>query len=237
VTEPEQTPPAIVAVSGLAGEARIAAGPGVRAIAAAGDPRRLAHLLEREVSRGARGIMSFGIAGGLAEDIEAGAWLIGRAVVTGDARWLCDPPWAKALVARLPGAIVAELAGVDAPVMRPAAKLELRRATGAAAVDTESHVAAAIAAKHGLPFAAFRVVADSARRSLPPVAAVALTPNGTVKHAAVLRSLARTPSQIPTMLRTAVDARRAYRALSRGRRRLGRGLAHPDLGELLLDVT
>jgi hypothetical protein len=41
----------------------------------------------------------------------------------------------------------------------------------------------------------------------------------------------------PTVLRTAVDARRAYRALLRGRRRLGRGLAHPDLGESLLDVS
>ena len=120
--------------------------------------------------------------------------------------------------------------------MHPGAKRALRRATGAVAVDTESHVAAAIAAKHGMPFAAFRVVADSARRSLPPVASVALTQDGGVSHAAVLRSLARSPSQIPAVLRTAVDARRAFRALLRGRRRLGRGLAHPDLGDLLLDM-
>jgi len=140
------------------------------------------------------------------------------------------------LAARLPGAIGADLAGVDAPVMRRGAKQALQRATGAVAVDTESHVAAAIAAKRGLPFAAFRVVADSARRSLPPVASIALTQDGGVSHAAVLRSLARSPSQIPSVLRTAVDARKAFRALLRGRRRLGRGLAHPDLGDLLLDV-
>jgi len=236
VTGTAQPPLAIVAVCGLASEARIAAGPGVRTIAAAGDPRRLAHLLEREVACGACGIISFGIAGGLVENIEAGTWLIGRAVVAGDARWPCDAAWAGVLAARLPGAIAVDLAGVDAPVMRPAAKRELQRATGAAAVDTESHIAAAIAAKHGLPLAAFRVVADGARRSLPPVAAVALTQDGGVRHGAVLRSLARAPSQIPSVLRTAVDARKAHRALLRGRRRLGRGLAHPDLGELLLDV-
>ena len=227
---------AVVAVSGLASEARIAAGPGVVAIAAAGDPRRLAQLLEREIALGARGIISFGVAGGLAEHIGTGAWLVGRAIVTDELRWPCDAAWARDLVARLPGAIAADLAGVDAPVMRPAAKRALHRTTGAAAVDTESHVAAAIAAKHGLPFAAFRVVVDSVRRSLPPVASVALTPEGRISHAAVLRSLANTPSQIPTVLRTAVDARRAYRALLRGRRRLGRGLAHPDFGEPLLDV-
>jgi hopanoid-associated phosphorylase len=237
VIETAHTSLAIVTVSGLAREARIAAGPGIRAIAAAGDLRRLSQLIEREVAQGARGIMSFGIAGGLAEDIGAGAWIIGRSIVAGDARWPCDPAWAEALAARLPGAIAADLAGVDAPVMRPAAKRALERATGAAAVDTESHVAAAIAIKHGLRFAAFRVVADGARRSLPPLASVALTQDGGVSHAAVLRSRARTPSQIPSVLRTALDAQRAFRALLRGRRRLGRGLAHPDLGELLLDVS
>jgi hopanoid-associated phosphorylase len=236
VIDTAETPLAIIAVSGLASEARIAAGPGVRAIAAAGDPRRLSQLIDREVARGARGIMSFGIAGGLSESVEAGAWLIGRTVVTDEARWPCDAAWAVALAARLPGAITADLTGVDTPVMRPAAKRALQRTTGAAAVDTESHIAAAIAAEHGLPFAAFRVVADSARRSLPPVASVALTQDGAVSRSAVLRSLARTPSQIPSVLRTAVDARRAYQALLRGRRRLGRGLAHPDFGDLLLDV-
>ena len=236
MTGTAQPPLAIVAVCGLASEARIAAGPGIRTIAAAGDPRRLAHLLEREVARGACGIISFGIAGGLVENIEAGTWLIGRAVVAGETRWPCDAAWLDVLAGRLPGAIAADLAGVDTPVMRPAAKRALQRATGAAAVDTESHVAAAIAAKHGLPLAAFRVVADGARRSLPPVASIALTEDGGVSHAAVLRSLVRTPSQIPSVLRIAVDARRAHRALLRGRRRLGRGLAHPDLGDLLLDV-
>ena len=232
-----ETPLAIVAVSGLASEARIAAGPGVRAIAAAGDPRRLAHLIEREIAHGARGIISFGIAGGLVENIGAGGSLIGRAIVSGESRWQCDAAWMTVLGARLPGAIVADLAGVDAPLMRSTAKRALHRATGATAVDTESHIAAAVAAKHGLPFAAFRVVADSVRRSLPPVASVALTQDGGVSHAAVWRSLARSPSQIPLVLRTAVDARRAYRALLRGRRRLGRGLAHPDFAELLVDVS
>jgi len=113
----------------------------------------------------------------------------------------------------------------------------LHRATGAAAVDTESHIAAAVAAKHGLPFAAFRVIADSARRRLPPVASVALAPDGKIDRTAVLRSLTGTPGQIPSLLRTAVDARRAFRALLRGRRLLGPGLAYPDLGELLLDVS
>ena len=226
----------IVAVTGLVKEARIAAGPGVRAIAGGGRVPALVAALERELALGACAVISFGIAGGLAEKLTCGTWLVARVIVTPAQRWQCDAAWSRILAERLPGARTADLAGADAPVTDPAAKRALHGATGAAAVDTESHIAAAIAAAHGLPFAAFRVVADSARRSLPPAASVALAPDGSISGAAVLGSLARSPAQLPSLLRTAIDARTAFRALSRGRRLLGPGLAYPDLGELLLDV-
>jgi hopanoid-associated phosphorylase len=227
----------VLAVAGLVREARIAAGPGVRAIAAGGDARRLAATLERELSRGARALISFGVAGGLADGLSSGTWLVARAIVTPEGRWPCDARWAQALAERLPGAILADLAGVDTPVMASASKRVLRGATGAAAVDTESHVAAAIAASHGLPFAAFRVVADSAQRNLPPAASAAVSPDGRISGVAVLSSLARAPDQLPLLLRTAIDAKRAFGALLRGRRLLGPGLAYPDLGELLLHLS
>lgn len=226
----------MLAVAGLAREARIAAGPGVRAIVAGGDGRRLAAALEREISRGACALISFGIAGGLAEGLSSGTWLVARAIVTPPGRCPCDARWAQAIADRLPGAVLADLAGADTPLMDSASKRAFREATGAVAVDTESHIAAAIAASHGLPFAAFRVVADSAQRSLPPAASAAVTPNGRISGAAVLGSLARVPDQLPLLLRTAVDARRAFGALLRGRRLLGPGLAYPDLSELLLDL-
>ena len=229
--------PAIIAVTGLAKEARIAAGPGVRAIAGGGNRRRLADALERELALGARAVISFGIAGGLVEDVASGTWLVARTIVAPDARWHCDAAWTNALAECLPESIAVDLAGVDAPVMESDDKRALHRATGATAVDTESHIAAAIAASYGLPFAAFRVVADAAQRRLPPVAAVALNRNARISGRAVLGSLARRPGQLPLVLRTAVDARRALRALLRARRRLGDGLAYPDLGELLLDVS
>jgi hopanoid-associated phosphorylase len=193
--------------------------------------------LERELARGGEAVISFGIAGGLADDIASGTWLVARTIVTPMERWPCDATWTRILAERLPGARTADLAGVDAPVTEPAGKRALRRATGAAAVDTESHIAAAIAAAHGLPFAAFRVIADGARQSLPAAASVALGPDGRISGGAVLGSLARAPAQLPLLLRTAIDARTAFRALLRGRRLLGPRLAYPDLGEFLVDVT
>jgi adenosylhomocysteine nucleosidase len=230
-------PRTIVAVTGLAVEARIASGPGVRALAGGGNARQLALALERELARGARGVISFGVAGGLAEDIVRGTWLVARAVVTPTKRWPCDTAWTRMLAERLHGALTMDLTGTDAPITESAAKRALYRTTGAAAVDTESHIAAAIAASHGVPFAAFRVVVDAAQRDLPPAASVALEPDGKISGVAVLRSLARAPAQFPLLVRTAIDARAAFRALSRGRRLLGPGLGYPDLGELLLDVS
>ena len=233
----DSTPRVVVAVAGLAIEARIASGPGVHTVACGGNARRLAAALESEIARGANAVISFGIAGGLAEDVVPGSWLVASAIVTPTSRWPCDTAWAASLAKRLRGALITELAGVDEPVADPAAKRALHRATGAAAVDTESHIAAEIAAAHGLAFAAFRVVADPARRRLPAAAAVALDPDGRINRTAILGSLARRPGQLPLLVRTAIDARTAFRALSRGRRLLGPGLGYPDLGELFVDVT
>jgi adenosylhomocysteine nucleosidase len=227
----------IVAVTGLAVEARIASGPGVRALAGGGNARQLALALERELARGAKGVISFGVAGGLAEDIVSGTWLVARAIVTSTMRWPCDAAWARMLGERLRGALTMDLTGTDAPVTESAAKRALYRTTGAAAVDTESHIAAAIAARHGVPFAAFRVVVDAAQRDLPAAARLALEPDGRISGAAVLRSLARTTAPFPSLVRTTIYVRTAFRALSRGRRLLGPGLGYPDLGELLLDVS
>jgi hopanoid-associated phosphorylase len=232
-----QTTAAVVAVTGLAKEARIAGGPGVRAIAGGGDARRLAQAIEREVRLGAQGVISFGIAGGLIDTIAAGDWLVSRVIVTADERFPCDDAWTRALVERLPGAVTVDLAGCDAPVMEAAVKRALHRATRASAVDTESHIAAAVAAEHRLPFAAFRVVCDGVEQSLPSAAMSALSPDGTIKRAAVARALARDPKQIPSLARTAIDARTAFRALLRGRRLLGPGLGFPNLREALLDLS
>ena len=230
-------PRLIVAVTGLAIEARIASDPGVHSIAGAGNARQLAAALESEIGRGANAVISFGIAGGLVEDVVPGTWLVARAIVTRSSRWMCDTAWASALSRRLRGALITDLAGVDAPVADPAAKRALHAVTGATAVDTESHIAAEIAAAHGLPFAAFRVVADPARRGLPAAAGVALSADGRIRRWAALGSLAQRPGQLPLLIRTGIDARTAFRALSRGRRLLGPGLGYPNFRELLVDVA
>jgi hopanoid-associated phosphorylase len=224
----------VVAVTCLALEARIALGPGVSVICT--HASKLVAALERAAKRGASGIISFGIAGGLAPHLAAGDWVVGSGVRTEAECFPTDRAWALALLAALPGAVHAEIIGADAPVAHPTEKRRLHAQTGAVAVDNESHVAARIAAAYRIPFAACRAVIDPAHSELPPAAVTGLRHDGTADVLAVLRSVVRQPSQLPALARTALEARTAGAALRRGRRLLGVGLAFPYFREVTLDV-
>src|SRR5438093_3304066 len=224
----------VVAVTCLAMEARIALGPGVAVIC--NHASELVASLEAAAKRGASGIISFRIAGGLAPHLAAGDWIVGSSVRTTDGRFPTDRGWAQALLEALPSAVHAEIIGADAPIAEPVEKRQLHLRTGAVAVDTESHVAARIAAAHRIPFAACRAVIDPAHSLLPPAAVFGLRHDGTADVIAVLRSLARQPSQLRALARTALDARIAATALRRGRRLLGAGLGFPYFEEFAFDA-
>ena len=228
----------VLAVSGLRAESRLAGAVGVRGLAGGGDPAALAASLERELARGARALISFGIAGGLAPSLRPGTLVVADTVCLPDGtRVATDPEWSRALRRALPEAACGALAGSATIVSQPWQKAALRRMTGALAVDMESQVVARLAVSHGLPFAALRAVADPAERGLPSAATVAMRADGGVDLPAVVRALAREPRQLAGLLRIAVDTRAALRALARGRRRLGDRLGCADLDQPLLDVV
>jgi adenosylhomocysteine nucleosidase len=224
-----------LAVTCLAFESRIAAGPGVTVLH--GNIPNLRAALDDAIGRGCSGIISFGIAGGLAPDLAPGAWVVASGVVAAHRRYTTDRDWARRLVHALGSAVHADIAGVDEPVAEPTGKRWLRNATASVAVDMESHIAAAAAEAHGLPFAACRVIIDPAHRSLPPAALIDLRPDGTPDISAILRSVLRNPFQLPELIRVAADARAARVALREGRRRLGPGLSFPGFHPTLVWPT
>ncbi|GJD79180.1 phosphorylase [Methylobacterium gregans] len=221
----------VLAVSGLAKEIRLAAGPGVEAVGAGGDPERLARLLDARSAPAYRAVVSFGIAGGLDPALRPGDVVIATGIVSLAGRFESDPALVASLAHALsaPGSrlVQADLAGADAAVLSVAAKADLHRASGAAAVDMESHVAAAFAQRHNLPFAALRVVCDPAERALPAFAAAALTPEGEPDIRAVLGALLRGRARVRELIRLGRDSSKAFAALTRCRRALGPGLGLP----------
>lgn len=220
----------MIVVVGLAFEARIAAGPGVRVICS-GDGRNLATSLQQGIAAGCAGLISFGVAGGLAPDLRPGTCVVGSSVLAGDIRLPTDRNWSQKLLANMPEAVHGALVGSAQPVKTTGRKRALHLETGAVAVDTESHVVAQAAADHGLPMAAIRVIVDSAAHTLPEAAIRAVRSDGTTDVLALLRGVAQRPREIAPLLRIAFAAQAARATLWRGRELLWPSLGMHDLSQ------
>lgn len=188
-----------------------------------GDFRKLEAELEAAAVR-AVAILSSGIAGAVDPALKAG-----DVVVDGDL--------AELLRKMLPDARVGRVIGSDRVTATVAEKRSVFQQTGAMAVDMESHIAARVALRHGLPFAALRVISDTAEEALPPAALVGMRPDGGMALGAVLASLVRHPVQLPALIRTGLSAGKAFRSLERCHDVLRRGgIGELDFREFTLDV-
>ena len=227
--------PFVLAVTGLTKEARIAAGPGILALSGGGSRAGLEQQLSAVDVSSFQAVVSFGIAGALDPGLRVGDVLFATEIRDGQRHWPTSPGFRATWMEKLGSAqmplIECQIAGVDAPLLTPAAKRALLAESGAGAVDMESHIAAAFAARHALPFGALRVVSDRADHVLPPAAGIAMRPDGSIDMMGVVRSLARDPRQIPGLVATARDAAVAFRVLGRVGRllALGGGLLGLDL--------
>jgi adenosylhomocysteine nucleosidase len=208
----------VIALVGLAFEARIAAGPGVLVVSRG---RETADLLRLAIGAGCRSIISFGVAGGLAPDLLPGDCVVASAIIDHPAVRPADPLWSRKLAEMIPDAHHGPIMGVSSVVSDPADKRKLHAFTRAVAVDMESHLVARLAAAYGLAFAAVRVIIDPAHRAVPPAALLAMAPGGSTDVSAMLRAILARPSQVSPLMRLAADAIAARAALVRLRRALG----------------
>ena len=238
------------------------AGPGVTVIAGGGDAARLERELDM-LAGSASAILSSGLAGALDPALKVGDVVIGTECFSAADRspaeagvQLQQPDWAPAFAGEpeeersgtgglarklsklLIGVHIGLVAASDRPLAAAEAKAAVFAKSGALAVDMESHIAKQVAKRHGLPFAALRVISDPADTTLPPAALAGLRPDGGIAIGAVLTSLAQNPSQLPALIRTARDADKAFRALRRVHDMLRCfGVGRLDTGKLALDMA
>jgi adenosylhomocysteine nucleosidase len=228
-------PRPVLIVTGLVQEARIAAGPGMTVICSSSDPQQLRALLATLDSTTFRGVISFGVAGGLDPALKSGDVVVATEVLAGDIRFLAGSALNEEIITSVAlkrrRVVRGGLAGVEQVVAAKSCKAALRSVTGAAAVDMESHIAAAYAAEAGLPFAALRVISDPANRALPALAMTAIKPNGDIDLRKVLSGVARNPSMLRALVSTGIDFNRALRSLRgcRGFLLGGEGLVAAEL--------
>lgn len=116
---------------------------------------------------GVRGVLSFGVCGGLLPRQKIGQLVhCERAVqadsaVREDREYLPDPAWFEAWRRRAPGAAGWFLTA-DRPALSPWRRLRLARAySGSPVAEMETAAIAAVAQRAGLPWAALRAVSDT----------------------------------------------------------------------------
>jgi adenosylhomocysteine nucleosidase len=225
---------AVAVITGLRAEARCLRGLPVHVACSGGSAERARDEATRLVTEGAVGLVSFGLAGGLAPDLRPGDLLLPESVRgAGLASWSVDPIWRERVYARLSarglelksGAVV----GGDRIVARASDKQALFDATGAQAVDMESHAVAAVASAAGLPLLVLRAVADPSDQVIPQVAREALRPDGRVRVRATFGGLIRQPGELMSLLRLARQSTRGLASLRHAAALAGPwfGLAEP----------
>jgi adenosylhomocysteine nucleosidase len=188
----------------------ISGGSGLRARAGA----------EQLRAEGAEALVSFGLAVGLAPVLRPGDVVLADAVVMPDGRALAtDAAWRAALLRRLASSDlnlrVARIAGSDETLTSAGAKRRAFQTTFAAALDTESHAVAEVAAAAGLPLLVLRAVAEPAEEMRPAVAFAATSADGRARSLALVGHLAAHPWQIPAAWRFSKNGRQALEALRR----------------------
>jgi adenosylhomocysteine nucleosidase len=220
-------------VCGMASEAAIIGQPpSAVVIVGAGDGAALAAKLEAAIAAGVKAVISVGICGGLNPALKVGDVIVGVRVTYELAVAACDPDWCDRMLEAmmtpaLPfGVTYGTFAWSPTAVARLVDKAALRKATMADVVDEETFIAGSIAAAHGLPFAALRVVCDPANFELPPAASVKLTAIGANDIGAILASMAGDPGQIPGLVELYLYSRTAMTNLEAVLTRVGSDFAH-----------
>jgi hopanoid-associated phosphorylase len=204
-------------ITGMASEARIF-GAEAMTVSAGGDAGATRAGIARLIARGADRLVSFGIAGALDPTLEPGELIIGAAVRTRDGeRQPVDQKWLAHLTTHLAIARIADVVGSTTIAATAEQKAMLHRDTGAACVDQESHWVADAAHASHVPFIVLRAIADRAGDNLPPAVLAGLDDQGNPRTSAVIGALLRDPTQLPGLIRVALQTNRALKALLRGR--------------------
>jgi adenosylhomocysteine nucleosidase len=180
-------------------------------------PESAALAARAAVAGGARALLSFGLAGGLAARAIPGTVVLPQAVIEpGHEPLLTDPVWCERISAALAADFAIErgsLASVDHVLVLPEEKAALAADLGAVAADMESVAIAREAAIAGVPFVALRVVADGPADRLPLRVAEFVTADGRARLAPLVSHLAA-PRELGRLVILGQRSRRASAGLT-----------------------
>ena len=161
-------------------------------------------------------VISAGTCGALAADLGVGDLLLPESVLglQGE-RWNVTPGAHAAALGLAPEARQGLLLTSADVVGTPEEKAERFRATAAAAVDLESALILAWAARQGCPSLVVRAVSDTARQHLPSELGGVVTPEGKIRAGRALALFLTHPRTIPDAFLLRRGTGRALQAVAR----------------------
>jgi adenosylhomocysteine nucleosidase len=148
-------------------------------------------------------VISSGFAGGL-----------DPALAAGDVVFEADDGFAGSSALMAAGAHAVQFHCSERVVVSTEAKRELRRTTGAKAVEMESKFIRAVCRERGIPSATVRVISDAAHEELPLDFDQLLTPDMRMDYAKLAWKIARSPGTIGGLLRFQKQVRAASERLA-----------------------
>ena len=172
---------------------------------------------QKLVEAGADCLAGFGTAGALAPELKPGDLVLAEEVSEAGKKYAASAELTTTARERLSRNGITVQTGTLACAAEPVATVEAKRElfgqTGAIAVDMESAGVLDAARRNGLPAFVLRVIIDAAHVALPDIALQRVDEFGEVDAPGLALDLARSPGQIPAVIRLACAARRAGRTM------------------------
>lgn len=174
--------------------------------------RRAARFL---ADRGARQLVSWGLAGGLRPGLTSGQLLCPTAVLDAECRRypVTAELQARCLERVCPGAVIGDLISWHEVLVEPEQKQALYRRTGAQTIDMESAAIAQVARERDLEFVVLRTLFDPAEQVLPASVLNHTDELGAVRFGGLITALLRRPSDLLRLPGLACLARRSGQSL------------------------
>ena len=178
--------------------------------------------LDRVVPYDCEAIMSFGLCGGIGTLPVVGQCFLATTMVTPSGNYHSDPAWLHRLFTKTRAYEVHWYSsGLFNTANTPEQRASLSASTGCQIIDDESRAVYEFAARRGIVAAAMRTVSDGAEDNLPPAVIDALGKNGSTDILEVMKSIILDPAQIPSLIKTAQEAKVSLDTLEAAAKQVG----------------
>lgn len=160
-------------------------------------------------------LISVGVCGGLSPEAKIGQAFIYDRVVTPSGPIVADALWRHRLfTATRYYERGCWSSGEFNTANTIAQRASLFAETGCAIIDDETYAVAIVAQKRGIAWIGLRTVSDGAEDNLPPAIINALNPDGSDNLWNIIASIAGDPAQVPSLIETAINAKRSFDELA-----------------------